>query len=585
MNEIKSIHANDSLIVYHSDNVLTDNHEDRYSLLTCFRDNAYQLELASPNSNYNNSSIREIESISSNLENLIDKSDGAMTLILKKTSISEAHQYIDDFLKLEDSEKEIFLNEYKRKLTVAIHSSDLHRIVGEATGDKLFHKLLRSKSAQVRSLALECNSAGFPIDAPNQKGSTGLVFAVLGKDACLTKELLARGANPDYQCGRWTPKEMAQNNSNTHFVNLEFFSHEVRLLKGDVVQICDLWKRIAQFQHEHSDGRHELNKNSNTIFKICDELVFLVAKALISAVGDDFDYNEIFCGSKNRWLRDGLIKYCAYEGLGSILETYLNSLDLRDYLSDFLKEAVSRDFSEEKDFKLLSYLFDSQLFFVLIDKETGESYINILLENPKVEPFFKSASLDEEMILNCAYLNQMIDPKMSLVSFFEEQQKIELTIPRLYQKNPSLAAVFNRFLESELNLVKRHKEAFSHYHEDNLQFFDFINKNNLDLPYLQDYAIYMENWELFTEIYDKKIFDGSIEKFQGKMFFHLFLDKFMVPQDSDLEGFSMHCTSGGLIRAFNALEKSLSDEHTQVNLFKKVKTEIVPLLLNVAEFC
>ena len=548
---------------YNTYYLLTDSSGNNYNLQVFFKNSVYQQEVEDAISNFNNSSSKEIGWISSKLESIVEKSDRAMTLILQKSSIFEAHQCIDEFLKLEDSQKELFSEKFGKKLVIALHAADLNRIVDESTGNTVFHQLLKSKSAKVRPLALECISAGFPVDAPNERGSTGLLLAVVEKDVSLIKQFLERGADHNKQCGKWTPKELAVC-YDCHFITLEFFAHEIKLLKNDVDQIIDLWLRISYFR-----SRCKENENIDHILKICDDQILSLFNIFVSKIDNNFDLKKVF--GRKCSLYHNFLEHCAYEGHCELLIKNLDNQDLLDLLSKLLKKGISRDFTEERDLKLLKSLFDSRLFFILTEQ-------GLLSKHPIVEPLM--ASFDEKTLLNCAYSSQIIDPKTSFLTCLEEEEKIKLTLSQIIDKDPVQGNHFNRFLEPMLNEVDKHKKAFSQYHGNSLEFLEFINKNNLELNYLADSCLYFDHEELLSDIYDNKIFGGSIEKFKARIFFHFFLDKFMIPPKKSLEEFAVPCTSGVLIQAFDVLENNLSDYQNLSNIFKTVKSEITYFLKN-----
>jgi hypothetical protein len=555
--------------------VLNDSNGDKYILLMIYKNTCVQPEIEKEIYDYRISPIKEINKLSSKLESVIEKSNRTMSMILQKADVSKSQKLIDEFLELDDSKKEIFLDKHSEQLLIAIHTTDLNRIIVKTNGNRLFHQLIASKSAKIQKLAMECILAGFPIDSPNDRGLTGLTIAVLKNDASLVRQLLEMGANPNCECdnpnyGPFTPKKLAANQEK-HIIMLEFFTYEISQLNNNLDQILALWNAISTFKSQ--------NKKNADILKTCDNLSLLVVKAFLSAIKNDYDLKKIF---RDRDLVEDLICGCAYVGSDEIIKKNLNNDYLLQSLSESIEKGISRNFTEERDIKLLQFMFDTRLIFALIQQESGQSYIDILQTHPQINHLFATLTfLDDKTRSDCIYLSKLRwnTPKIRFEYYFDKQAEIELKITQLIERNHQLGCMFKNIFDSDLKEVNKHKEALSHYNGDSLKFLKYITRNQIELPYLSEYCISFKEFELLSEIYDGEIFGNSIEKFQARMFFHIFLDKLMIPNHhQSLEVFSTSCTVGGLIRAFKSLEKDLSPNSPIANIFPMVQREIVPLL-------
>jgi hypothetical protein len=499
----------------------------------------------------------------SNLLNQLEASHKKNVIFANEAlNLQTAHQCIDSFLTndLSDQEKLLADPAHRQELSNAIKHADLNRVINvinNESGNTLFHFLCTSPSSAVRQLALECIDAGFPINKPNEKGTTGLILLAYNhNDPHLAQELLMRGADLNYitPAGH-TAVKLAKLMKHAEVV-LTFYSH---MLNDSVNQnkVLDLIYNVNALKSE---------ANHQSISEACDQFLHKMANTINESVFDPYPRTD----HKNKLL----MKFCAYHGNWEAILKVANEPWGRKLLADLLTEAKDRNFSEEGDRTFVKGLIESRLLFLLAISSGKPKFIDDLQNVPDIELLLKTlpTSIDQ-LQSETVNLAQILaeDPKERFVYCLMREDEIKEQIGKIYDDDPKLGSLFKVAFESDFNIIQQHREAIESYQRG--------EDLNTKCKFLEEYCIHFELWDLFSKVHKiKGEISGfnSVQTFEGRTFFNLFLDKVLLPEDKDWGGFYTSYSASCLLRALNSMEQSKDYPHTAH--FEQLKTDLVPLL-------
>ena len=484
---------------------------------------------------------------------------------------------LSEFLNVSSEEKNQKLAdpEFAKTINKLILNADQQKIRDSESGDRLFHRLCKSKSEETRKLALICLEAGFNVNQTNDNGNTGLYSLAEYQDVNLISKLMEKGADPIVSTKGKIPfllailsqVSMTLTNYITHLekFNVDDLMLEFKLYFTTLMKLGNTEKLIHFLDLYFS--KHDENNYIESLWSICEK------ECNISR-------------SENK--KSSLVNVISWLIYHTPKTSIINSSESINSIKRLTEIIIEREFSKPGDIQIINKLIDDQILpmLVLSDNKSATRHLQeISLISPEIHlsalPTHTSALLYEEIVKSVEEIPKAIFEKQLNLLDVLDNNILELTKINY----PNIDA-----LKNQLNVVPtllKLREKIKDFTEKVKQIEKGTYTFSLADTELETFLFHHSENELAADfiLLKEAALDGKYKKdlIPGRYIFGMMMDKILFLGSQD-NGFNLSITTRAMIRALNKMENEqpthpLKEE--QEKMIKDLITSLKPILIRM----